>query len=241
MSSITRTFTIPTPSQPLSLTLHEPSLTGDNLGFKTWGSALILAHHLPSLAHQHLTHLLPPLHTAPRVLELGSGTGLVGLAAAALWRTDVVLTDLPVIVPNLEDNARANQDVVEARGGHVSVEELDWADVAPRERAFDVVLAVDPLYSTEHPGLLAPAIDGCLSYKAGARVIVGFPLRDEATRMMGERLKELLGGRGLELLCQGEEYGFDDWEVNGERARVQCWWGIWGREAENTEDEVDGL
>lgn len=112
------------------------------------------------------------------------------------------------------------------------MQELDWSTVRSHHSDFDVVLAADPLYSTEHPALLAPAIDGCLAHDEGARVLVGFPLRDEPTRAMGEELKDLLSQRGFELLHHGDEYGFDDWEVNGERARVHCWWGIWKRKME---------
>ncbi len=47
-----------------------------------------------------------------RVLELGAGTGLVGLAAAAAWNADVHLTDIASIVPNLERNVVANEDLI---------------------------------------------------------------------------------------------------------------------------------
>lgn len=99
------------------LTLNEPAITSDHLGTKTWGSAYTLACALPALAvhvpgvvlrsslrdmnirtrsvgHQEIPRL--------KVLELGAGTGLVGLAAAALWWVDVDLTDLEgVVLENL--------------------------------------------------------------------------------------------------------------------------------------------
>ena len=67
------------------LTIREPPLTGDSLGLKTWGSSYVLAQHLPHIGSTSLFRLFdeslgqPP----PPVLELGSGTGLLGLAAAA--------------------------------------------------------------------------------------------------------------------------------------------------------------
>ena len=74
-----------------SLTIREPPLTGDSLGFKTWGSSYVLAQLLPQFASGGLAHLLhgntvadpDPTH----VLELGSGTALLGIAAACIWRS----------------------------------------------------------------------------------------------------------------------------------------------------------
>jgi predicted nicotinamide N-methyase len=70
------------------------------------------------------------------VLELGSGTGLLGLAAACIWKASVVLTDLPTIMPNLTHNASLNQEVVGGRGGRAEVAPLTWGgseeDIDPR-------------------------------------------------------------------------------------------------------------
>lgn len=227
MPAMTRTFTIATideDDEDLQISLHEPSLTGDWVGFKTWGSAFLLAQRLQAIAATHLSYL-----SAPSVLELGSGTGLAGLVAAALWSTSVTLTDLPEILPNLSKNAETNRSSVSSRGGRISISELNWADVQPHQSNYKVVMAVDALYSVEHAGLLAPAIDGCLSCEEGARVLIATPLRDKATERMLEEFTNLMGERGLENIAQGDEYGFEDWEVNGERARVHTWWGIWKR------------
>jgi len=114
--------------EPFELIIREPALTGDSLGFKTWGSSYVLAQHLPRLGATSLFKFFDESlgHSPPSVVELGSGTGLLGLAAAALWKVPVALSDLPNIVPNLKHNAEANSALVEARGGSLTVGPLTW-------------------------------------------------------------------------------------------------------------------
>lgn len=121
-----------------SLAIREPPLTGDSLGLKTWGSSYALAQLLHEFAAGPLAHLFLPGANpmADEVLELGSGTGLLGLAAACIWKASVILTDLPTIMPNLAHNASLNQEVVEGRGGRAEVAPLTWGgsgeDIDPR-------------------------------------------------------------------------------------------------------------
>jgi hypothetical protein len=115
-------------SEGFELIIREPALTGDSLGFKTWGSSYVLSQHLPQLAATSLSGLFDKSlgQSDPTVLELGSGTGLLGLAAAALWRLKVALSDLPDITLNLKVNADRNRELIEARGGRLEVGELTW-------------------------------------------------------------------------------------------------------------------
>lgn len=228
--AMTRRFEI---DAELAITLYEPSLTEDNLGLKTWSSSLVLARKL-----HDLDHLLPVTAVGDElcVLELGSGTGLVGIAAACKWSsqkrtTHVTLSDLPEIVPNLEKNMESNQDIVDSCHGRMSACALDWADKRnkPLKEAdrFPVIVAADPLYSPEHPRLLITTVQRWLARTPSARFVVAVPLRDGygSERMdMTQRLLDL----DLEIEEQGEDSGFDDWEwADGHRQEVKYSWSVW--------------
>jgi len=63
-----------------------------------------------------------------RVLEVGAGTGLLGIALALALGTSGVLTDLPVALPALRANVASNYV-----GARVGVEALEWGEARPEE------------------------------------------------------------------------------------------------------------
>ncbi|KAJ8609116.1 hypothetical protein CTAYLR_006053 [Chrysophaeum taylorii] len=74
------------------------------------------------------------------ILELGAGTGLLGMALSARGADRVVLTELGAVVPHLEKTVERNAL------GNVRVAELDWTDGDLEEfRGFDLVVASDVL------------------------------------------------------------------------------------------------
>ncbi|KXS94184.1 hypothetical protein AC578_1508 [Pseudocercospora eumusae] len=220
------------PDAYLDLTLHEPALTGDSLGLKTWASSYLLAKRMTLLRTS-----LPPLPIDATALELGSGTGLVGLAAAAILSRHLFLTDLPDIVPNLEHNAEVNAGSLSTHGGQATCAVLDWnqpqslhvndPDGDYEARTFPLILAADPLYSSDHPRLLVNAIRYHLSSERHARVVIELPLRDAYANErndFGARMNAI----GLHIVEEGEEMGYDDWSSNDdEPLEVRCWWTVW--------------
>ena len=74
-----------------------PSHSGDPMitGGTVWDSAILLAWWI-------IKH--PDVILQKRVAELGAGTGVPGLIAAKLGASEVVLTDLPTMVPLIERN-----------------------------------------------------------------------------------------------------------------------------------------
>ncbi|KAG7665329.1 rrg1 [[Candida] subhashii] len=181
--------------------LKEPSLTSDNLGLKTWGSSLILSNRLINNDdHRKYLH--------GNVLELGSGTGLVGMICSIL-KYNTILTDLKEIIPNLKTNLKLNNLDAKAY-------ELDWSnpksflDIHGQDKKFDTIVISDPIYSSQHPYWVVDMINQFLSKEPGSRVLIQIPLRPKYEQER-QLLWDLL--RDNTNLIQREheiEDGFDD-------------------------------
>lgn len=249
MGALSRSFRIPMSEGSFDLAIHEPALTGDDLGLKTWAASYLLAKRLHTF--DAITSMF---QQGTKVLELGAGTGLVGLAMAGLG-ADVVLTDLPNICPNLARNVHSNREVIEDLGGSVQTAVLDWlnptsceafsADAAISEgqaipERFPLILAADSLYSPEHPRMLVDTIKVWLSDDSHARVIVEFPYRDAYLPQIQD-FRQRMSSIGLQIVDEGEEQGLDDWGHSGtfqksdESALVTCWWSCWARETSHVD------
>lgn len=130
MGEMTRTWTFDEEEcgMAFELRIREPALTGDGLGLKTWGSSYAMARILRQLGDSSLSHLLSADDKSATlsVLELGAGTGLLGLAAAVIWGVAVVATDLPEIVDNLAFNIAQNFEVVKRHRGSIEAATLTW-------------------------------------------------------------------------------------------------------------------
>jgi predicted nicotinamide N-methyase len=235
MSSIDRKFEIPTKNGFANILIHEPSLTSDHLGLKTWAASYLLAKRFSNLS-------FPASFSSQRTLalEIGSGTGLVGLAAATVLGITVYLTDLPDIVGNLQRNADLNKETVELCGGSVVPSILDWSvpntltvssiDASPGVPNFPLIFAADTVYSMEHPKLMVNVISRWLTRSVDARVIFELPRRpgfEVELESLVKDLKEV----GLKMLVEEDETGYDDWGSEGEddnqEAAIQCWFSVW--------------
>ncbi len=108
------------------------------------------------------------------MLELGSGTGVVGLSAALLG-AHIAMTDLPEALPALAANLERNRAAILAAGGAAAAYAWDWRDAsagaaAAGSAAFPVLLPV--VAATPVPGaasgLPAAAGSGEAGVVAGA-------------------------------------------------------------------------
>ncbi|XP_072969104.1 uncharacterized protein [Typha angustifolia] len=115
--------------------MSTPGVTGAVM----WDSGVVLGKFL-----EHAVDTKRLVLRGRRVVELGSGCGLVGCIASLLG-AEVVLTDLPDRLKLLKKNVEAN-----VGEGRASVSELTWGDDLDPEIAEhlpEIVLGSDVIYS----------------------------------------------------------------------------------------------
>ncbi|KZV98938.1 hypothetical protein EXIGLDRAFT_726829 [Exidia glandulosa HHB12029] len=211
----------------VTLSLSVPLLQADNLSLITWGSSFILSGIL-----YRLRESVPVVASdgPVSILELGAGTGLVGLSAAVVWGADVILTDLEPIIPGLVANATLNAEAIAAHGGRVLCGTLDWnqpeqllihSDDSNDTRGIvndsehnkaSVVMAADTMYWEEHPRLISQTIFAWLKRNKDARAVVCYSLRIAYLEVAQEFYERMEHG-GMELVAEGrEEMQNDDWD-----------------------------
>ena len=93
-----------------------------------------------------------------RVLELGSGCGLVALALACRGAR-VVAMERAIALPLLEKNVAANAALVGRRGGTLETAALDWTapDATVLDRGYDAVVGADLCFAANAAGAAALA------------------------------------------------------------------------------------
>lgn len=139
-------------------------LTSQGLSFQLWPAAssfvTLLDNYRRDPSNSPLTATLSSLtKSSPlNILELGSGTGVVGIVAAITLSANVTVTDLPHVLDNLKFNAEANAEVVARFGGKVHVAPLRWGEADDVELLglnVDLILASDVVY---HDHLYEPLL-----------------------------------------------------------------------------------
>lgn len=223
-----RTFSVPLRSgKTVDINIAEPDLRADNLNLTTWTSSFILASQL----HRLDVRFDKDGHIP--ILELGAGTGLVGLTAAVLWQQRTILTDLPVIVPGLITNVHLNAAAIKNASADARCGLLDWKEAemlelktgeryhADKKKAH-MILAADTIYDEEHPELLSNAILTWLARTPNARAILCYPLRVAYLDQIRE-IWAMLEEGGLEAESDGQEQAdTKDWDDE-----CLCEWVVW--------------
>lgn len=124
----------------------------------TWAGGAVLARHI-------LDH--PTTVTGRRVLDLGAGSGIVGIAAAKAGAREVIAAETDRNgVAALALNAAANGTAIAVIGHDITT--------GPPP-AVDLVLAGDVFYGQDVALRVMPFLDRCLA--AGIEVLVGDPGR----------------------------------------------------------------
>jgi len=179
----------------------------DTVSTKVWEGALLLRERL--LGHKESW-------AGVRVLELGAGVGLVGLALAALG-AQAVLTDLGNAMGVLDANVQRNVEVVSAAGGSARAIELDWLWDEERQRAmvpldrFDFILGADIVY--EHQ-CIEPLLQTALRF--GNEIW----LLQNIHRAGSEMFLELARAQGLLVHRQHLVDKYELWQVRKAREEI---------------------
>lgn len=152
-------------------------------GHCVWDAALLLAEFLQSEEQRGAVAF-----SSRKVVELGAGVGLVGMALAVLGG-DVVLTDQEYALPLLRKNVQVNFGSDKSHGGSTPlVEECQWGEslkgvLSDWRKRVDLIVFSDVLYHESSFLLLmqsirelaAPTCDVYFSYETrNASIEAGF-------------------------------------------------------------------
>jgi len=147
-------------------------LEGDT-GVVVWDAGLVLAKYL---------EVSSSLVAGKTVVELGSGTGAVGIAAAVLG-ANVILTDLEENLDLLNHNIKNNLEHLDT---DISAHVLKWGDKPAiktilKERRFDVILVADCVYYKE---CLVDLVNTMVELSdQNTQVLLSFEERDSAAKV----------------------------------------------------------
>ena len=223
--------TVPEGLQEGERRLHQLDLNGVELclaegkdgfqpGARLWDSGQTLAKWINQEDRLSMLCATP----SPRILELGSGTGVLGLALSAMG-ANVLLTDRPKplsLLTILRSNATRNAEAISTACGSATVSPLEWGNSRQLEATlawgndggsegldsgclgsgFDLVVGADLFYSSSSPffPVLLDTIEAAVS-KPGpgrrqTRVVVAYPLGRDATP---EKFFHLAEERGMQV------------------------------------------
>jgi SAM-dependent methyltransferase len=163
--ALTRDFAFPMASSAVvNVSLNDAPLSGvdhTDVGLQSWGASVVLSSMLCATPDRFF--LTPQaLPNAPRVLELGAGTGLVALTLAkllpelAIAGADLTATDYhPAVLENCKANIATNFGLGSGGRAPLNTMLLDWSRPPPSlHSTVDLLLASDVVYAPEHAAWL---------------------------------------------------------------------------------------
>ncbi|OQS04161.1 hypothetical protein THRCLA_03584 [Thraustotheca clavata] len=137
------------------LYIEEVGNSGKGTGLTIWDGSIVLAKYLEQQDASSAHNVY-----GKGILELGAGTGLVGLAAAFCGASNVLLTDLDYTLTNLQHNIDLNRNQLRELypTQTVSTIELDWftSESIPNMENIEIILGSDIVWvETLIPSLVA--------------------------------------------------------------------------------------
>lgn len=120
-------------------------------------------------------------------LELGAGTGLVGIAVAVAFpELSVLSTDLDEAIALMQENVDANRQLLPNNNMNVGV--LDWGEKDRKVDPVEILLLADVVYNDLSHEILLQTI---LDYSdERTKILLGYKFRHEAEQKFFERAKK---------------------------------------------------
>ncbi|OQR72054.1 methyltransferase protein 21D-like [Tropilaelaps mercedesae] len=203
LETFTREIALDHLKKPLVIHQQTPS----DVGGVVWDGALVLASFISKFKKDFMRDAT--------IVELGTGTGVVGLACATFPAKKVLLTDFPTVRELVEKNIAENLAVLRAPCEFVP---LDWSH--PEELVLEeepkMVIASECIY---YGDAIKPLVD-TLSYLSGfdTRVLISFEFRPQKNHV--DAIKEFLACckttfvvKEVPLDEQHENYRSDDIKI----------------------------
>lgn len=172
-------------------------------GFQTWSSAIHLAKRIFANPSQFFQTDHRPASHVNRVLEIGSGTGLAGIAAARAMKhstgySEVVLSDMDQsTLDTLHKNVLKNDKCPDSKAKvRTSIIRLDWTEVNSSTLSpFDIIIGADIIYEPEHADLVYAVVNKLLARNARSvfhLMLVARPTHGKDIAALEERFGGLL-------------------------------------------------
>jgi hypothetical protein len=190
----------------------------DDVGLQSWGASILFSRLL-CREPARFGLIGQSSHAAPRIVELGAGTGLVSLALGALLptlgqrATTLIATDYhPAVLENLRDNVRSNLSDHDSLP--IATCALDWSNPVwdiPLDQRADIVIATDVIYSPLHAAWVKDCVskllasDGTFWLMVAVRRNGRFEGVSETVEAVFPSADSLEAGRGPQLCIQQRE------------------------------------
>jgi predicted nicotinamide N-methyase len=202
----------------LVLTLEQTFRGGS--GRVVWDAGITACRYLASAA------LRPRMAAGARFLDLGSGTGVVAIAAAALGAA-AVATDVAALLPLMRRNIEANRAACTAGGGSVRAAELEWGDVDAGAQVcaepagtieYEYIMAADCVFDDSVDALVKTLAQICRTPRTTVVTVVEHRPYGEANHAAELRFVELLQAAGFRRRAVASEqlgdYASDDIDIH---------------------------
>ncbi|GAB7329388.1 hypothetical protein MBLNU13_g01172t1 [Cladosporium sp. NU13] len=159
--ALTRDFAFPMAiGAVVNISLNDAPLSGvdhTDVGLQSWGASVVLSSMLCA-APDRFSLTPQALPNAPKVLELGAGTGLVSLTLAkllpelAITGADLTATDYhPAVLENCNANIMTNFGPNDRVRAPLNTMLLDWSKPPDHlHSTVDFLVASDVVYAPEH-------------------------------------------------------------------------------------------